>query len=1115
MKGLYSSPLRVYLCLGLLALAGIFSGLKLPVSLFPNSSKPEVSVRLSYGNSSSDEFLRTYGAALESQLRGIVTDSVQVDKIRASYDRDSVGYEVEFKWGSPPRAALREVEAVANAYVARLPSEIRDSLSVDTWDESSGFLVISFYSAIRSLDEVYDIVEPIIMPSVTKVRDAENPSIHNPSEKEVRIELNSERMASLQLLPRDVYDSVNQALYGYTGGSVTVGIKQFSVQMPRVAQNIADISSIPLSTPGGQTVHLGDVAKVDYGLRTSGNRVMKTSGASSVILWATPKPGGNIKHMSEEIVDIVKSAAPKFPKDIQFKILVDPSEFINNAIHNVFHEVGIGALLAVCVLFLFIGSFRNVVTAAIEIPLSMVLAFILMRFSGMNLNLISLGGLALSAGMNVDASVVVMENIFRHFEELPKGTRLGYADKLRIITKSVSEVRFAVIASTIASLVVFLPLAFTSDLSYAILGDLAKTVVFSHGFSAFVALLLVPTVRLQLMSWKGNSAESKPVHSPIEPQIRLLENLYGKALGKFINSSKAKWLTYSGSAAVLVALLIFVLPHLPKEILGKPDTDRMMLGMRVKGNTLVKQMESVEEEVEARLLKKFGTRVDYTFSQVNGANRAWIMARLIDKSDMRQFWKDLEAEFTDTPLITFSIDPWNPAELPIPDPPQLRMVVRGGSLEERTEIARQFKTALEEKKSFPRVRTRPEVDQAQSIVLRPNIDLWNALGKGGSRISPGDLADLTRVATVGRKIGQLNLQSHTTDVFLRFPEGTASSVEDLSSFPIGVGSKLIPLKALTRIAIEDSPPMIYREDERELVVVNGRKNESDDKSVGEKGLAVAEQIIADWNARNSASAASMGSNSKVRPAVYLEDAQVDLNEALRQLGTAVALSVLAIFLTLLIQFGSVMNALLVLVAVPLGFIGVLTALFVFRSTLSLNSVLGVILLNGIAVANSIILVDFLKRLVDQGMDPAEAAVMAGKKRLRPILITSLTTILGMLPIAIGMGDGGRILQPLGIAVSGGLWVSMGLALFVVPALQVSYLTFRSRRTVGSLVDAAAKEISASDESFKRPGARQTVAFVSGALVADEDAAEAIAEGAFSRDQVPSRSRSSHPPEQLQ
>lgn len=507
MSRLYSSPLRVYLCLAILTVAGIFSGLKLPISLFPNSSKPVIGVSLSYGNSTAEEFLRLYGNTLESQLHGIATDKVQVDKIRSYYNREGARYDVEFKWGNPGRSALREVQAVANAFASRFPTEVRDSLSVGARNDNSGFLAVSFYSASRSLDEVFDILEPLIMPAISKVQDADEPELWNPSRKEIRVELNPEKMASLQLLPANVYDAVNLALSGYAGGSVTVGGQQLSIQMPRVVSEIEDMGRIPVNTPAGASVSLGDVAKIDFGPRTSNTRIVKTSGAQSLILWAQPRAGGNVKRMSEEILDVIRAAAPQFPQDIQYRVIVDPSAFIRNAINNVFHEVGIGALLAVLVLFLFIGSFRNVVTAAIEIPASMVLAFILMRFSGMNLNLISLGGLALSAGMNVDASVVVMENIFRHFEDVPKGKILSYADKLRIITQAVSEVRFSVVASTIASLVVFLPLAFTSDLSYAILGDLAKTVVFSHGFSAFVALLLVPTVRLHLMSRKKGGAK--------------------------------------------------------------------------------------------------------------------------------------------------------------------------------------------------------------------------------------------------------------------------------------------------------------------------------------------------------------------------------------------------------------------------------------------------------------------------------------------------------------------------------------------------------------------------------------------------------------------------------
>ena len=177
------------------------------------------------------------------------------------------------------------------------------------------------------------------------------------------------------------------------------------------------------------------------------------------------------------------------------------------------------------------------------------------------------------------------------------------------------------------------------------------------------------------------------------------------------------------------------------------------------------------------------------------------------------------------------------------------------------------------------------------------------------------------------------------------------------------------------------------------------------------------------------------------------DPDIELNQAIEQLKWAMFLSITLVFLTIVLQFGDVVHSLLVLVAIPLGVIGVLLSLWIFKSTLSLNSVLGVILLNGISVANSIILVDFMKRLVDEGMPARLAAVTAARARLRPILMTSLTTVLGMLPIALGMGEGGRILQPLGIAVSGGLWVSMSLTLFVVPALQVSYMEYKEAKKI--------------------------------------------------------------------
>ncbi|MBI4405186.1 MAG: efflux RND transporter permease subunit [Deltaproteobacteria bacterium] len=1031
---IYSSPFRVYLALLAAAVAGIYCGFKLPISLYPNSSKPTVWAGMSYGSQTAEEFLNTHGSKLERQLRGITAENVDVERVEGTYEPFEVEYRIEFKWGTDPYAAQREVRHIVNSFASRLPEQSRDSVWVWLRNRNAGFFALSFYSDQRTLDNLYDVLEPALMPQIANVKDAQDPMLWNPSAKQIQIELIPEAMASLQLLPKTIEDAVNGVLMSRNGGAVSVQSgAQLSVQMPRIPIKPEDLGRTVIPTHSGKSIHLADVARINFEPRMTENQSYKTSGTPSMILYVTPRAGGNVKKMSEDILAIVQKTMPSLPSDIHYKTLVDPSEFIRSAVRNVSHEVAIGALLAVAILFVFIGSLRNVVTAAIEIPLSMVLAFILMHLSGMNLNLISLGGLALSAGMNVDASVVVMENIFRHFNiEKPK----DFAARLQLIVRAVREVAFPVIASTISSIVVFLPLAFTSDLSYAVLGDLAKTVVFSHSFSAIVALILVPTVRLHLLS-KEQSSDHK---APIESHLKKLEHWYSEKLLIFMEKPLLKWGTYGGLAIGLVLLAVLVLPRLEKEIIGRPDTDWIVLDINTRTNTLTRQMETAAEEIEARLLTQQGSKIQYTFTQVHGPNNAGIMARLRNKKEMRKVWKQMEEKFTNSPMTTYHVQPWNPSELPIPDPPHLQIAVRGGEAQDRADIASALDNLLEEHKVFPRIWTEPPASRRFGVLIEPNLEQWIELTRTTKTapITPSDLADIVLVATQGRRIGHLPMNNQLTPIVIAYPRGELSTYEDVAALPLGINSKLIPLKALASVKLSEVRPTIFRKDGRELYLTKARENMGEEYKA-KASLAKAQVLVADWQKTRSKSG-----NSTV--SVAFEDPAKDMNEAIHQLGIAVGLSVLLIFLTLLIQFGSVAEPLLVLVSVPLGFIGVFVSLFVFRSTLSLNSVLGIILLNGIAVANSIILVDFIKRLVGEGISAKEAALQAARKRLRPILITSLTTILGMLPVAFGFGEGGKILQPLGIAVSGGLWVSTLLTLFLVPALHVSYLEWCQRQS---------------------------------------------------------------------
>ncbi len=1035
MKSLYQSPLRVYLLLLCLAVWGIVSGVQLPVSLFPNSSKPSLYVSIPLGSLTGEQFLNNFGRTLEGRLKGATFDGHEVEKVTAEYSPGKVGFDVEYKWGAPAEDARKEIESLVNSFAVNFPKDVRDGTRVWPNQRNSGFFAMTFYSPTLSLTELHKAIEPLITPKLSKVSDAQEPYLGNPDQKEIRIELNPDKMALLQLTPSDVASAIMGNLQGYSGGTLKVGLRNLEIAMLPTVRTLEQLTRIPVIAPSGQTVHLGDLARVDLETPSRGTRIFKTSGVPSLILFASPRPGGNVKKMSEDILAAIDELKPSFPADIQYKALVDPSEFVRSAVNNVLHEVFLAALLAVIVLFVFIGNFRNVMTAAIEIPMSIIMAFILMRWFGINLNLISLGGLALSAGMNVDASVVVMENIFRHFDEW-KGP-MTKADRLKIVLQAVQEVRFPVIASTVASLVVFLPLAMTAGLTNAILSDLAMAVVFSHGLSAFVALILVPTVRLHMMSTPGAATTS---HSPIERHLNRLEAGYANALKKFMATRRLKNSVYLGLIAVLALLIAVVIPRLPKEIIGKPDTDWMVLVVNMQSNSTVGQMDSQASDTEARLMKQLGHRFQYTFSQIESPTEAFILARLKDKSQMLTVWKEIEKEFPQTPEINFGVDAWNPSEMPLPNPPAFRFSVRGNDASERVEVARELQDLIVDRQIYSvGLNFEPDIQRRESVVLKPDPERWSQMISKGSRLQPDHLADIARVATIGRDVGEIALDSRLTDIVIRYPEKSVATVEDLAALPLGLNEKIVPLKALANVVLEESAPRIYREDGKELIKVDGQLKKEDEKHIDDASEKV-EQLLIEWQ---------NGKGKGRQATVVIEDARKELNDALEQLGYAVALSIFLIFITMVLQFGSIVNALLVLVAVPLGFIGVLLSLFIFQSTLSLNSVLGVILLNGISVANSIILVDFLKRLVDQGVSPTQAALEAAQKRMRPILMTSMTTGLGMLPIALGMGEGGRILQPLGIAVIGGLGVSMSMTLFIVPALQVSYLEWKRKREKGN------------------------------------------------------------------
>jgi len=418
MNKIYANPIRVYLFLGLLALIGLWAGGKLPVSLFPNSVRPGVSVSFSLSGYTPESFRNELGSEIESAFKKMNSSLIHVDEVNAEYSQEgNIEYRLKFSWNTSATEALKEVQNIMRGYSQRFPVKMRDSLNIYSRgsERAKGFYVASLSSDKRPVDELYSLIEPILRPKLAEISDADQVSVWNPSGEKIYIKPRFADLISLGISFSDLENAIQNSLQPKSAGKVKIQETNYAVNIPGSIQKPDDLKDILLPGTNGKIYRLEDVASVE--LKKDDNFGYRTSGRQSIIVYATPKDDGNIKRLSEDIAAITKQVLSSLPSDITFTPLIDPGVFIQSAVNHVMKEVFLGAFLAVVILYLFIGSARNVITATIEIPLSLILSFILMKIFGMNLNIISLGGLALSSGMNVDASVVVLENIMRKFED--------------------------------------------------------------------------------------------------------------------------------------------------------------------------------------------------------------------------------------------------------------------------------------------------------------------------------------------------------------------------------------------------------------------------------------------------------------------------------------------------------------------------------------------------------------------------------------------------------------------------------------------------------------------------------------------------------------------------
>lgn len=1024
MHALYNSPFRIFVVVAMFVAAGIASALNLSLSLYPEIGKPLYTIMADYEDFTPEVFLREYGERIENKI----LSNVEVETLKTEYTSQTFWLKVEFRWGVSRDAAKKEIDLIVSLIKSQVPRKVSDSVRYWPDQGTRGSVYIgSIYSQKRSMVETHRIVEPILEPLLERIPELDDSSVYNPNKQSLMIDLDLKKAAIHGLTPGQVYDRLEQAFKGISAGRLRLGKEQMNVLIPpSVAAETAvpDLQSLILNEAG---VKLSSVAAIRWARGEGQYAIYRTDGTDSLILWASAEGGANLKSMSDHVEEAIAEAQKRLPPDIEFRPLIDPGEYIENAILHLIIEVILAALIATVVLFLCIGSLRNTITAAIEIPLSLVSAFILMKMSGLNINLLSMGGLALAAGMNVDASVVVMENIFRHMESLPPGQQHDPRLRLNLIVTAVKEVALPVATSTLSTLAVFIPLLMTEHFAAAVLGNLALTIIFSHAFSAVVALILVPTIRLKIA---GDPAPTMLMTRMSTGLLSLLQGLYLRMLRPVVRHRMVAITLVLGVIGLFIYSLGWILPDIRREIISLPDSGTLIVSLRPTGQQTMHDMAPDILGYEKEILRKYGRDATFVFTGVRNWN-SFFYVRLNNRSELDRVRSELEDLLQDIPDYKVEIKPWSPSELPIPDPPDLEVRVTGGTSAERRELVREAIHTIKGERLYLRVKSDPSVEDYFDLNLRPNDLAVFELQQSDPTFSAEALGQLARMATnpEGEWITDMDHEGQTVDVRLKIVGAKIDTIDDLLALPVRQGEQILSLRSFVSPERRPQGRAIYRDNGEDVSVIEGRlkKDERDKKYAA---AAQVQELLSKLPIPESIS-------------LFTEDPDKEFLSSINSLKASLIASGLIILVIGLLQFGSLTASLLVFSAVPMGIIGLVFALYLFGSVVSLNSLLGLILLAGISVNNAIIFLDFFRRYRHTFHSLEDAIMDTASKRFRPIFVTSMTTILAMLPIAMGFGEGGKTIQPLGLSVVGGLWVSGILTTFVIPALLT--LTHRSGR----------------------------------------------------------------------
>ncbi len=978
-----------------------------PVSILPDVTFPRIKLVVDVGERPS----RTVVASATRPLEEAIATIPGVSRLRSKTQRGGSEMSVDFVWGTDMLTAQQLVTAKVSQVRPLLPPEAQIEVERMT-PTVFPILGLSISSKTLSQSQLWSLATYTLRPQLTRASGVAQVIVQGGRIPEIAVEVNPQKLAAYKLALSDVETALTQANVVRAVGKLD---RQYQLYQSLVSGETTDpeqLKHVVVTQRSGVPITLEMLADIKPSVQDR-TTIVTADGTESVLINILRQPDANTVSVVQGVQDEIAKLKKSLPPGTTIRTFYDQSILIGEAISSVRDAVLIGAALAVVVLLMFLGDIRATLVTAAIIPATVLITFLLMRIAGMTLNLMTLGALAVGIGLVIDDAIVVVENVFRH---LAHGE-----DRSVAVQKAAQEIAAPMVSSTLTTVVVFLPLVLVSGVYGAFFTALAVTLSIALMVSLMLALLVSPTLCATFLKTRPGA----PEHGRLfERFVRLYDRVLRFSL-------KRRWLTPIG-AAILLGGTYFFASHMETGLMPTMDEGAFILDYTTLPGTslaesdrLLRKMEDILKETPEveTYSRRTGTELGFAITEPNRGDFAVVLKRDRKRGieaiqdDLRDKIKS-EVAGVDIDFVQVLQDLIGDLS-GAPDPIEIKLF--GENQTQINDLAKSVGEKLEKIKGVVDMKT-GVIESGPELVA--HIDPLKA-GRVG--LTTNSIADQANSAMFGNQVTQLLQGDRQIPVRVRYPAAYRADLRQMAQLPIRApGGFNVPLASLGSIDTVPGTTEINREDQRRVVVVSGRLSGRDLGSA-----------IKDVDAMM---------RGVVMPAgvTYLIAGQAQSqNDSFRNLLAVLGLAILLVFGVMLFQFGSFTAPTVILLVMPLSLFGVTLGLWVTHTPLNVSSFMGAIMLVGIVVKNGILLLDQAQKGERAGLPLLEAVVHAGEVRLRPILMTTLTAILGLVPLALGIGAGAEMQKPLAVAVIGGLSLSTLFTLLFVPLL---YVSFRSRQT---------------------------------------------------------------------